>query len=119
MPEPAASSRAYDVRGEFAAIWSKDAFNTALFMGLLAGLAWAPFWLGGNRPLAWGVNGILVSIANNTLRDILADTGSTTPRRAAALSGPCQFVCSCCDLDLRPVISDFAPSVNSSDLADG
>lgn len=27
-------------------------------MLFLIGLAWTPFWLGGNRPLAWGVNGL-------------------------------------------------------------
>jgi O-antigen ligase len=29
-----------------------------LLAGLVIGLVWAPFWLGGDRPLAWGVNGL-------------------------------------------------------------
>lgn len=28
-------------------------------MAFLAALAWAPFWLGGNRPLPWGVDAVL------------------------------------------------------------
>lgn len=46
------------MRPSLAAAWSNDSFDAALLCGLLAGLAWAPFWLGGNRPLAWGVNGL-------------------------------------------------------------
>lgn len=30
-----------------------------LFVAFVAGLAWAPFWLGGNRLPAWGINGVL------------------------------------------------------------
>jgi len=42
----------------WSAAWANDRFETFLFCGLLAGLAWAPLWLGGDRPLAWGVNGL-------------------------------------------------------------
>lgn len=38
--------------------WREDPFETALLAGLIGGLAWAPFWLGGDRPFAWGVNGL-------------------------------------------------------------
>jgi O-antigen ligase len=31
----------------------------ALLWALIAGLAWCPFWLGGNALLAWGINGVL------------------------------------------------------------
>jgi hypothetical protein len=39
---------------------SADAFSAddAFFYGLLALLAWAPFWFGSNRPVIWGVNAI-------------------------------------------------------------
>ena len=31
-----------------------------VFFGLfVAGLAWVPFWLGSNRPIAWGINAVL------------------------------------------------------------
>jgi len=33
--------------------------ETILFGAFIVSLAWAPFWLGGDRLLAWGVNGIL------------------------------------------------------------
>jgi O-antigen ligase len=32
--------------------------DDAFFFGLLAGLAWVPFWFGSNRPLAWGINAL-------------------------------------------------------------
>ncbi len=40
-------------------MWAEDPIETALFVGLLAGLSWAPFWLGGFRPIPWGINSIL------------------------------------------------------------
>lgn len=44
---------------DWAASWREDPFDTFVFFGLVAGLAWAPFWLGGDRPLPWGLNGVL------------------------------------------------------------
>lgn len=38
--------------------WTVD---DSLFAGLMLVLAWAPFWLGGNRPIAWMVNIIAFS----------------------------------------------------------
>ena len=38
--------------------WRDEPLETLLLAGLLTGLAWAPFWLGGDRPLPWGGNGI-------------------------------------------------------------
>ena len=40
-------------------LWREDRFETVIFGGLVAGLAWAPFWLGGNRIPAWGINGVV------------------------------------------------------------
>lgn len=33
-------------------------FDDLIFGGLIAGLAWVPFWFGGNRPWVWAVNAI-------------------------------------------------------------
>lgn len=33
--------------------------DQALFWLFVGGLAWAPFWYGGNAPIAWGINAIL------------------------------------------------------------
>jgi len=44
--------------GLFAALWAEGGFDALLLLGLIAGLAWAPFWLGGNRLLPWAVNGL-------------------------------------------------------------
>ena len=44
--------------GQLAASPSSEAVESALLIGLTAGLAWAPFWLGGNRVTAWGVNAL-------------------------------------------------------------
>jgi O-antigen ligase len=45
--------------GTRAASISDGRIEAALLFGLTAGLAWAPFWLGGNRMTSWGVNAIL------------------------------------------------------------
>ena len=42
-------------RGPLGGEWVEN----ALLVALVAGLAWAPFWLGGDRPFAWGVNAVL------------------------------------------------------------
>ncbi|MCX7899860.1 MAG: hypothetical protein N2444_07245, partial [Methylocystis sp.] len=36
-----------------------DPIDAALLAGFVLALAWAPYWLGGNRPFAWGVNGVI------------------------------------------------------------
>src|SRR5215831_20393221 len=33
--------------------------DRALLWAFIAGLAWCPFWLGGNVLLAWGINAVL------------------------------------------------------------
>jgi O-antigen ligase len=37
---------------------AERSFDRKLFAALMVGLAFAPFWLGSNRPIAWGVNAI-------------------------------------------------------------
>ncbi|BBU62389.1 hypothetical protein MSC49_23240 [Methylosinus sp. C49] len=54
---PTESSRE-PARGFFADLWAEGGFEALLLLGLVAGLAVAPFWLGGNRLPAWGVNGL-------------------------------------------------------------
>ena len=46
-------------RPSLRAMWAEDPIEGSLFFILVAALAWAPLWLGGNRPFAWGVNAIL------------------------------------------------------------
>lgn len=36
-----------------------ELIEPALFCAFIAGLAWAPFWYGGNDLLAWGINAVL------------------------------------------------------------
>ena len=36
-----------------------DAIDQILFIALVGALAWAPLWLGSNRILAWGLNGMI------------------------------------------------------------
>lgn len=45
--------------GRLTARLGREPVESALFAGLLAGLAWAPFYLGGNRLIAWGVDALL------------------------------------------------------------
>lgn len=45
-------------KASFASAWNEDPVEAALLVALVAGLAWAPFWLGGNRMVPWGVNGV-------------------------------------------------------------
>jgi O-antigen ligase len=42
-----------------AATSGDDRIEAALLIGLAGGLAWAPFWLGGDRLIPWGVNAVL------------------------------------------------------------
>lgn len=39
-------------------LWRDEPLEALLLAGLILGLAWAPLWLGGDRPFAWGVNGV-------------------------------------------------------------
>ena len=46
-------------RGARAELRSGDRVEAALLAGLVGGLAWTPFWLGGDRLLPWGLNAVL------------------------------------------------------------
>ncbi|HEY9215070.1 MAG TPA: O-antigen ligase family protein [Ancylobacter sp.] len=54
--------RPSESRALFARATRHEAFNDALFVGLLLVLAWVPFWLGSNRPIAWGINAALFGL---------------------------------------------------------
>ena len=55
-------SQQHGERGGRTSHWSRPwTLDDVLFAGLMLGLAWAPFWFGGNRPLAWMVNIIAFS----------------------------------------------------------
>lgn len=58
-PFPSSDVSAHDVGlSALGQSWREDPIATSLFCGLIAGLAWAPFWLGGNRLIPWAINGI-------------------------------------------------------------
>ena len=57
MEKPAAAPRLQLASG-WVASWRSEPLETLLLAGVLIGLAWAPLWLGGDRPFAWGVNGL-------------------------------------------------------------
>lgn len=56
-----AENLAVDVGRPSARLWLEDAIGALFFFALIAGLAWAPFWLGSNRALAWAVNALFFS----------------------------------------------------------
>lgn len=63
----------------FLALWRESKVETMLFCALIAGLAWAPFWLGSNRLFAWGVNGILFPALTALYEMNLLMTGKPHP----------------------------------------
>ena len=46
------------LRSELNVLWADDPIETAIFLGLVGGLLWAPFWLGSNRVFPWAINAI-------------------------------------------------------------
>lgn len=71
-----------------AALWRDDWFDTAVFVALIAGLAWAPFWLGGDRLPAWGVNGLLFPALAILLEVKILLTGARHPISVRRIAGP-------------------------------
>lgn len=59
QPDQSLSARSLRADATLRRIWEKDPIDGALFFMFVLALAWAPLWLGANRPLAWGVNAIL------------------------------------------------------------
>ena len=55
---PFAADSPHSAGRPLARLWREDAVDTLFLCALIAGLAWAPFWLGSNRPLPWAVNGL-------------------------------------------------------------
>jgi O-antigen ligase len=55
------------------------AIDRKLFAALMLGLAFAPFWLGSNRPIAWGVNAIYYGSLAILYESALLWSGRTHP----------------------------------------
>jgi O-antigen ligase len=59
---------------------SKDhAIDRKIFIALIVGLAFAPFWLGSNRPIAWAVNAIYYGSLSILYEAALLWSGRTHP----------------------------------------
>lgn len=73
--------------------WRDDPFCATLFVLLTIGLAWAPFWLGGNRPMAWGVNAAFFPalVLAFELRTLLG--GRPHPVAMSRIAGPAALFC--------------------------
>ncbi|MBG0811719.1 O-antigen ligase family protein [Methylosinus sp. H3A] len=89
----AAKSRAEPARprsagGLFGALWAEGGFDALLLFGLIAGLAWAPFWLGGNRLPAWGVNGLYFPALAILFEIGVLFGGRRHPVSIATIAGP-------------------------------
>ena len=75
-------------RGRWARMWREEPVETAFFGAFIASLAWAPFWLGGDRLLAWGVNGILFPALAMLYEISLALRGRRHPFAINTILGP-------------------------------
>ena len=73
--------------------WQEAPFETFLLAGLLGGLAWAPFWLGGDRPLAWGVNGLWFPALTLSYEISLLIRGKKHPVAAKRIAGSVALFC--------------------------
>lgn len=78
-------------RRRLVAMWRGSRVETIVFIGLLAGLAWAPYWLGGNRLPAWGVNGILFPSLAILFEVAILLTGRRHPIGLARIAWPAFF----------------------------
>jgi len=58
-PVGVAKRRRLNTPAEYIPAALDDRVEAWLVVGLIAGLAWAPFWLGGNRLMPWGVDAVL------------------------------------------------------------
>jgi O-antigen ligase len=58
---------------------AERSFDRKLFAALMLGLAFAPFWLGSNRPIAWGVNAIYYGALAFLYEAALLWSGRTHP----------------------------------------
>ncbi|WP_363349463.1 O-antigen ligase family protein [Methylocystis echinoides] len=58
---------------------TERSFDRKLFAALIFGLAFAPFWLGSNRPIAWGLNAIYYGALAILYEAALLWSGRTHP----------------------------------------
>lgn len=62
--------------------------DAAIFWLFVAGLAWAPFWYGGNTPIAWGIDAILFPCLAVGFEAAIALSGRRHPVGFHALALP-------------------------------
>lgn len=67
---------------------SNDFIDTATFFIFVAGLAWCPFWFGGNAPFAWGVNAIIFPLLAIAYEVALLARGKPHPYAISRIAIP-------------------------------
>ena len=82
-PQPVGGERA-----QWKRMWNEEPVETAFLSAFIVALAWAPFWLGGDRLLAWGVNGILFPALAMLYEISLAVRGRRHPFSITSILGP-------------------------------
>jgi O-antigen ligase len=75
-------------RGRWTRMWREEPVETVFLGAFIASLAWAPFWLGGDRLLTWGVNGILFPALAMLYEISLALRGRRHPFAINSILGP-------------------------------
>lgn len=111
VADPAAPARA---SWPILALWREERIEALVFAGLLLGLAWAPFWLGGNRVTAWGLNGVFFPALLLLYELNLLRAGRPHPVALARVGVPAAlfgFVLSWIAVQLAPMSSMLAHPV--------
>lgn len=80
-------------KASFAAAWNEDPVEASLLVALVAGLAWAPFWLGGNRMIPWGVNAVYFPALAIAYETSLLARGRRHPVGLRRLAAPAALFC--------------------------
>ena len=84
----ALSRQGRETAGSPAATGHPDRVDAALLYGLAGGLAWAPFWLGGDRLFAWGVDAVLFPALALAYEASLLARGRRHPFAARLIAAP-------------------------------
>lgn len=91
-------------------LWREDPSETALFCALVIGLAFVPFWLGSDRPLAWGINGVWFPTLALLYELLVLLTGRRHPVALKRIAAPAGLFC----LALIWIVAQMSPSVGPS-----
>ncbi|WP_036282440.1 O-antigen ligase [Methylocystis sp. ATCC 49242] len=86
--DSAAPSAPARLPGPLSHLWRESKVEALIFFGLLLGLTWAPFWLGGNRITAWGINGVYFPTLTLLYECYLLTTGQPHPIGLRRLNAP-------------------------------